>query len=719
MVHHAFSGLDMDPRMMETLVVLISKVENPVSMKDFRPISLCNVVYKVIMKVLVNRLRPHLKEIIGPLQGGFIPGRGTPDNIIVEQEVLHFMKKTKSKKGTLVFKIDLEKVYDRVDWGFLKQTLQVDKGLWKPVAVSRGGPRISHLMFANDLLLFCKAEKQQVQTVMVALENFCRASGMKFNVEKSKALCSRNVSATRKEIFTGVSSIRFVQNLGKYLGVNLNHSRVTRATFNDVLDKIRGRLASWKGRLLNKAGRLCLLNSVVTAIPTYRMQVSLFPKGVTNKIESMMQNFLWKGQADGRGLNLVNWKVLVTPKKFGGLGIRDPFCANIALLEKLVWQLFHHLDKLWVQLLTEKYHSSKDDCLSRSRERESYVWKSICRAWDILKEGFIWCIEDLEKNFWFSKWRREGQLCQEMNYVHISDSDLRILDLWSSGQWNLENIYSPLNQSLQSNINSYNPDVQAGSEVGWCWTDAVSKVYDAHSGYLWLSKKMFSWEDRGDWLWLWRQHVPEKHKFLAWLCLQEALPTAAFRFRRGISHTDSCPRCFSANSALLDSFLVSGGFGVQGITRSFIFTTIGPQTSGARVGFACVSRDWKGRGQRGCLGTIESRSILQGELFAIWRGFLLAWDSGQRDIICETDCVEAFTIVNNLQDCSVFIDHLVLKIRDIISWKWRADLQLILRDANTVADIMARTAMRTLSPQVELPLPWKEFESSIQRDCLS
>ncbi|XP_057739706.1 uncharacterized protein LOC130956720 [Arachis stenosperma] len=65
--------------------------------------------------------------------------------------------------------------------------------------------------------------------------------------------------------------------------------------------------------------------------------------------------------------------------------------------------------------------------------------------------------------------------------------------------------------SLQSNINSYNPDVQAGSEVSWCWTGAASKVYDAHSGYLWLSKKMFSWEDRGNWLWLWRQHVPEKH----------------------------------------------------------------------------------------------------------------------------------------------------------------------------------------------------------------
>ncbi|XP_057733875.1 uncharacterized protein LOC130949067 [Arachis stenosperma] len=210
MVKQAFSGVTLDPRMLETLLVLIPKVELPVSMKDFRPISLCNVVYKIITKVLVNRLRPHLAEIVGPLQGGFIPGRGTPDNIIIAQEVLHFMKKTKSKKGTLAFKIDLEKAYDRVDQRFLAHTLksfgfpiptlnsimncvtasslsifwngsrlngftpsrglrqgdplsaylfvlcmerlacfishQVDLDLWEPVAISRGGPRISHLM---------------------------------------------------------------------------------------------------------------------------------------------------------------------------------------------------------------------------------------------------------------------------------------------------------------------------------------------------------------------------------------------------------------------------------------------------------------------------------------------------------------------------------------------------------------------------------------------
>ena len=80
-----------DPRLADTLIVLIPKVDNPKHLKQFRPISLCNVVYKIITKVLVNRVRPFLHEIVSPLQGSFIPGRGTSDNIIITQEVIHSM----------------------------------------------------------------------------------------------------------------------------------------------------------------------------------------------------------------------------------------------------------------------------------------------------------------------------------------------------------------------------------------------------------------------------------------------------------------------------------------------------------------------------------------------------------------------------------------------------------------------------------------------------
>jgi len=92
-------------------------------MKHFRPICSCNVLYKLIMEVLVNKLRPFLDSLVGPLQSSFIPGRGTTDNALIAQEIIHHIHKSKSNQGLLAAKLDLEKAYDRVDWDFLEKTL--------------------------------------------------------------------------------------------------------------------------------------------------------------------------------------------------------------------------------------------------------------------------------------------------------------------------------------------------------------------------------------------------------------------------------------------------------------------------------------------------------------------------------------------------------------------------------------------------------------------
>ena len=89
--------------MAETLIIIIPKIDNPAHHKNFRPISLRNVAYKVISEVLVNRLRPFLDKLIGPWQNSFIPHCGTGDNAIIVQEVLHYMNKNKTKKGYLAF----------------------------------------------------------------------------------------------------------------------------------------------------------------------------------------------------------------------------------------------------------------------------------------------------------------------------------------------------------------------------------------------------------------------------------------------------------------------------------------------------------------------------------------------------------------------------------------------------------------------------------------
>lgn len=85
LVSQAFKRGTFDESLAEILIVLIPKVDQPRYLKEFRPISLCNVVYKVITKVVVQRLRPFLDDLVGPLQSSFIPGRSTTDNVILAQ----------------------------------------------------------------------------------------------------------------------------------------------------------------------------------------------------------------------------------------------------------------------------------------------------------------------------------------------------------------------------------------------------------------------------------------------------------------------------------------------------------------------------------------------------------------------------------------------------------------------------------------------------------
>lgn len=113
-IRDAFEDPSIIKNVNQTLLVLIPKVENPESLKDMCPISLCNVIYKMITRIIANRIKPYLPELIAPNQSSFVPGRHSNDNIIVAQEVLDSMKLKKGTRGLMAIKIDLEKAYDRL-----------------------------------------------------------------------------------------------------------------------------------------------------------------------------------------------------------------------------------------------------------------------------------------------------------------------------------------------------------------------------------------------------------------------------------------------------------------------------------------------------------------------------------------------------------------------------------------------------------------------------
>jgi hypothetical protein len=124
-VQKFFKTGDMPAIVNETTIVLIPKKIEPEVLNDFRPISLCDKIYKVVSKCLINRLRPMLQEIIEPMQSAFILGRMITDNALIVIECLHAIRNgNKGSQKFGAYKLDLTKAYDHVDWSFLEGVLK-------------------------------------------------------------------------------------------------------------------------------------------------------------------------------------------------------------------------------------------------------------------------------------------------------------------------------------------------------------------------------------------------------------------------------------------------------------------------------------------------------------------------------------------------------------------------------------------------------------------
>ena len=139
----------------DALVVLIPKVTKPEYITQFRPISLCNVLFKTITKAMVGRLKSIMPKLIGPAQSSFIPGRLSADNIVVVQEAVHSMKKKQGRKGWMLLKLDLEKAYDRLRWDFLEDTLRA-AGLFENWV-----KRIMECVFGPSMCILWNGEKSE------------------------------------------------------------------------------------------------------------------------------------------------------------------------------------------------------------------------------------------------------------------------------------------------------------------------------------------------------------------------------------------------------------------------------------------------------------------------------------------------------------------------------------------------------------------------------
>jgi hypothetical protein len=308
---HFLNSGSMDARINTTHIALIPKVASPSSVTEFRPISLCNVIYKLLSKVLANRLKTVLPEVNSCFQSAFMQGHLITDNFLAAYETLHSMQtRMWSKTGFMGVKLDMSKAYDRVEWDFLEAAMGklgfADRwinlvmtcvrtvtykvvvngnpvGLIKPsrgirqgdpispylfilcaealsnllikaekrgvifgVPTSPRGSRLSHLFFADDSLLFCKANSVEWRQLLRILGTYEAGSGQKLNLHKTSIFFSRNTSVERRQEILQQSGLQETQRLDTYLGLASFVGKSRKQAFSFIIEKVSQKLDNWK-----------------------------------------------------------------------------------------------------------------------------------------------------------------------------------------------------------------------------------------------------------------------------------------------------------------------------------------------------------------------------------------------------------------------------------------------------------------------------------------
>ncbi|KAA3489907.1 Retrovirus-related Pol polyprotein LINE-1 [Gossypium australe] len=260
-------------------------------------------------------------------------------------------------------------------------------GKWHSIQLSRSRSFLSHLFFADDLVIFGKEEMGQALLLNETFKSFYDLSGHKVSSMKSNMYFSKGVDDSLCDQISHFFGFQKVLNLESYLGVLLLHDRVTKSTLNFIVDKVRP-------RKLFFAGQVTLAQSVILAIPNYFMQSLLVSKRVCDEIEKITRQFIWGGSMGHPKNALVGWESICKPKSYRGFGLRHLHDQNNSFIMKIVFNLISQKDALWVHVLHSKYGWKNQLLDTIHRSNCSHLWRSLSKVWPLFCENLIWSIRD-------------------------------------------------------------------------------------------------------------------------------------------------------------------------------------------------------------------------------------------------------------------------------------------------------------------------------------
>ncbi|XP_074266789.1 uncharacterized protein LOC141590074 [Silene latifolia] len=437
-----------------TTLTLIPKKERPLSVADFRPIACCNVLYKIISKVICNRMANVLPEIISPNQSAFIKGREIVDNILICQDLVRLYNR-KSCSPRCIMKMDLKKAYDSIEWQFIEQMLLALKFPAKMVqwimkcvsspwftlslngstfgyfqgkrGIRQSDPmsllvfticmeylsrilrvvteqlefnyhslcrtlKLSHLCFADDLIMFCRGDRVSIKVLLRAFATFSSVSGLEMNCDKSE-IYFNGIPQGEIDYILSISGFKEGSFPFRYLGIPISYKRMAIGDCTRLVEKVVSKLRGWGAKKLSYSGRLVLIQSVLSQLHVYWARIFVIPITVLDRVTAICRNYLWSSSDQYGKAPSVAWDAL-RPKKFGGLGIVNCRLWNQALIGKYTWWLACKSDHLWIKWVDHVYMKGRNWQDYVPSLQLSWTWRKICAVKDIFKPGYNlnqWC----------------------------------------------------------------------------------------------------------------------------------------------------------------------------------------------------------------------------------------------------------------------------------------------------------------------------------------
>ncbi|XP_058726136.1 uncharacterized protein LOC131597455 [Vicia villosa] len=719
-------------------------------MKDLRPISLCNVVYKLVAKMLANRLKLVLYKCVSEEQLAFVEGRSIIDNALGSTEIIHALKrKTSGNTAHLALKIDISKAYDRVDWGFLRAILLrlgfderwihwlmmcvtsvhysvlVNSDRVGPIIPGRGlrqGDPLSPYLFIlvseglsalikgavsrGDLhgAHICRrapsvANLVEVTNLMNILNTYTEATGQEINLAKSEVFFSRKLSGPAQEDLARLMGVKHVMGTGMYLGLPSMIGRSKKAVFSFIKDRIWKRINTWSGRSLSRAGKEVMIKSVLQSIPAYIMSVYLIPDGVVNDIERMLNSFWWGGGRNNKGIRWLAWDRMTSSKSEGGMGFRDFKAFNMAMVAKQGWNIVSKPDTLVARIFKARYFPNSSYLDSKIGNNPSYAWRNLWKAKEVLRIGSQWSIGSGSSiKVMYDPWIREkdgwwanGPQCQNVYNLFVKDLMLPTIKQWDVIK--VKQLFD--NEGAEAILRV--PLVEDVVNDRLIWHEEENGEYSVKSGYKlwkgWLSStRQHGMESR--WKNIWSITAPPRAKHLLWRICNGCLPTRLKLQQHHVQCPSVCPWCeVDVEDECREDRRDAGRFAVLlevlWRSRNNVVSVVCMvlQIKGGVLGIT-----WGDLFQQVCPGMRGFFSVIEAETIALKEAIQNTIFLHLSHVIFESDYQLIIKSIHDSKVGSSEFSVIINSIRQLLALFPNFEVKFIRRQANLVAHALAKAA---------------------------